>query len=208
MVLPAERNLGFAYSRGLFHSTVIIKQNIIQSLLLRKAIPVSGKKRKFRSEENEKFVKKQDTKVSEHVHIDLDQPSQNTQSEFLLDRRKSTINAYALSDSKAEIRVESYIALRERKAKKDLERKELQEKIRGAFESKIKGMSHEQMLRFLCPEASEALSKNKKGQLRKLIIRKLAEYHPDKHVSSSLESILDIEEKYKLLLTLRDHFSP
>ena len=61
---------------------------------------------------------------------------------------------------RAEIRVESYIALRERKAKKDLERKELQEKIRSEFEKKIRGMSHEQILRFLCPEAADANSEN------------------------------------------------
>jgi hypothetical protein len=209
-----DRALGFAYCRGLFHSTVIIKQNLQLNLKGIKLVNASGRKRKAFRDEDDGFAKKKiDVKVyfskqyEERRNTEPEQEENIVDEVILFDRRRNTVNAYESNDLRADIRVESYIALRERKAKKELERKELQDKIRTEFDKKMKGMSHEQILRELCPEAADALKKNNPSKLRKLLTRKLAEYHPDKHIKASLETMLKIEEKYKLLLSLRDHYS-
>ena len=195
----------------------MIKEARLEKLKGIKLVNISGRKRKVNREDEYTGKKKVDIKVyfsgdstfKERRNVDENEldGSDDKEAVFLFDRRRNTVNAYDSNDVRAEIRVESYIALRERKAKKDLERKELQEKIRSEFEKKIRGMSHEQILRFLCPEAADALKVKNTSKFRKLLTRKLAEFHPDKHVNSTLESMLEIEEKYKLLLSLRDRFS-
>jgi hypothetical protein len=122
------------------------------------------------------------------------------------DRKRGVVNAYCEPSVRAALKVQAFVAGRQRQELRDKQKAELHEQVKEKYAVLASRKDKYQLLAELCPEALPLIHKREYSKLRRVITLKLAETHPDKHVGSEMRERLENEEMYKLLLSLRDHF--